>query len=239
MYIAEGLWLVDNLQASNVYIVATEGGAAIIDTGVRGSTAAILNTLHYAGFTPPQVRTIVITHAHTDHIGSLAELQHATGAPICASRGEAAAIEGHTALPHPPGAHGLLLGLVNAVMRPQPIAVQYLLQPGSTIPQLPGWRVVGTPGHTPDHISLYHRERECLLAGDAVVNMLGVRRSPWLVTSQMPLARSSVALLAGLRLRTAGFGHGMPIVDDPTLPEQLATIARKDRYRVSSARGIS
>jgi glyoxylase-like metal-dependent hydrolase (beta-lactamase superfamily II) len=239
MYIADGIWLVDHLQASNVYIVATDGGAAIVDTGVKGSSPAILNTLHHAGFTPQQVRVLVITHAHTDHIGSLAELQHATGAPICASPGETAAIEGHRPLPHPPGVHGLVFSTISELTRPQPVAVQHLLQPGGTIPHLPGWRVIGTPGHTPDHVSFYHPEREFLLAGDAVVRMLGLRRSPWIFTSHMPSARASVALLAGLPLRSAAWGHGEPIIDDPTLDSQLAQIARGDRYRASSARAIN
>ncbi|HEX6291412.1 MAG TPA: MBL fold metallo-hydrolase [Herpetosiphonaceae bacterium] len=234
MQIADGIWLVDKLRASNVYIVATNGGAVVVDTGIPGSANAIIDMLHHAGFTAQQVRAIVITHAHSDHIGSALALQQATGAPICASPGESAAIEGRAPLPHPPGLQALPQIIATTLMPPPPVAVQHLLHSGAAIPHMPGWRVVSTPGHTPDHISFYHPEREFLLVGDAVVNIMGLRRSPWIFTSQMSLARSSVALLAGLRLRSAGFGHGSPVIDDPTLMERLAAVARQDRYRAVS-----
>lgn len=229
MQLADGIWMVDHISAANVFILAAQNGAVIVDSGVRHSEAAILDTLRDAGFAPADVQLLLATHAHMDHIGSLPELQRATGAPIAASPGEAHAIEGHVPLPHPPGLHGLLLHGVSSLLRPQPLAVQYRLQPGASIPQLPGWHVVRTPGHTLDHISLYHPAQEWLIAGDAVAHFGAIRRSPWLFTSNMPLARASVALLAGLRLRNIAFGHGPAIIDDPSVMEQLAAVARADR----------
>jgi len=236
MQILDGIWLIDQLRGTNAYIVAVGDGAVLVDTGFPGKAQLILDTLNQQGYTAAQVRAIVATHAQIDHIGNVAKLQQRTGAPVYASAGEASAIEGHVPLPYPPGLHGLPIALMNRLRRPHPAPVEVVLEPGKPIPHMPGWRVIATPGHTPDHISLYHPEREFLLAGDAVVNLGGPRRSPWIVTSLMPLAKASVALLAGLPLQSAAFGHGRPIINDPTLSLRLAHIAQADRSRNRNTR---
>lgn len=235
MQIDDGIWQVDELRASNVYIVAIDGGAVIIDSGLPGSTDTIVQELRRAGFAPDDVRLLVITHAHTDHIGSVAALHRLTGAPIAASHGEALATEGRTPLPSPSGVWGVLMRPSNILFRPEPTEVHIRLQPDTPIAQMPGWFAVGTPGHTPEHLSLYHPQREWLITGDALANLRGVRRSPRPVTSDMIRAQASVAKLAGLAVRHSAFGHGSPILDDPGLTDRLAALARADRSRQRTA----
>lgn len=229
MQLADGIWLVDGLNASSVVLVAVPDGLVIVDSGIRGSTQPILDAVRQTGYRPQDVRLLAVTHAHVDHIGSLPELQQATGAPIAAAAGETAAIEGHVPLPHPPGLLGLIFRTATGAMRPAPCPIQQLLQPGATIPGMPGWRAIGTPGHTPDHLSFYHPDHAFLIAGDAIANLGGLRRSPWVFTSNMRQAKATVALLAGLPLRSIAFGHGAPILDDARLQDRLVALARRER----------
>ena len=68
-----------------VYVWRDDDSVTLIDTGAPGSSAEILCAV-------PGVDRIVLTHGHVDHCGSAAELHQATGAPVLAGAGDAAAI---------------------------------------------------------------------------------------------------------------------------------------------------
>ncbi len=239
MQIADGIWSVDGLRASNVYLVRGADGVVVIDSCVRGSQGAILGALRDAGYQPDGVQAIVITHAHVDHIGSLRELHRATGAPIYAPAGEIPAIEGHAPLPHPRGLIGQVFRGVNSLLRPDPVVVQHALRPGPSLTALPGWYVVPTPGHTQDHTSLYNPQRQLLIAGDALANLGGLRLAPRPFTSNIGRARASTAMLAGLPLRNVLCGHGAPVMGDVTVPRHLQTLGLPQRYRSNASHALS
>ena len=64
----------------------------VVDTGLPGNAPKILAALQAEGYKPWDLALIVITHVHTDHIGSAAALAGATGAPVLVHSGEADAL---------------------------------------------------------------------------------------------------------------------------------------------------
>jgi len=66
----------------NTFLIESNGGYALIDTGLPGSADGILKAVAGLGKAPSAVRDILVTHAHPDHIGSLAAVKKATGAPV-------------------------------------------------------------------------------------------------------------------------------------------------------------
>ena len=93
-----------------------------------------------------------------------------------------------------------------------------------TVPGMPGWRWLHTPGHSPGHVSLFRDADRVLVAGDAFVtarqeSMLGallqwprrVRRPPAYYTTDWEAARASVGILARLEPELAATGHGVPM----------------------------
>jgi glyoxylase-like metal-dependent hydrolase (beta-lactamase superfamily II) len=99
---------------------------------------------------------------------------------------------------------------------PLPVPVDELYVDGQVLPE--GFIVVHTPGHTPGHISLLHRERRLLIAGDALNNRndkLGL--PPPVFTPDMENARRSIWKVAkkyGDDIDTIVFGHGSPILQN-------------------------
>src|SRR5258708_39335570 len=79
--ITDGLYVIP-VGPVNTFLLDSPDGCALIDTGVSGSAAAILRGLHALGKQPKDVRHIVLTHAHPDHIGSLTVLKKITAAQV-------------------------------------------------------------------------------------------------------------------------------------------------------------
>lgn len=67
-----------------VFLVATPKGLVLIDTGFAQNAGNLLANIHALGFDPREIRFILISHAHYDHMGGVAELQSKTGAKVAA-----------------------------------------------------------------------------------------------------------------------------------------------------------
>ena len=62
--------------------VRVDDGVLIVDTSMPGSARCILDAVESLGYRVDEVRGIVLTHWHPDHMGSAQALRQATGAPI-------------------------------------------------------------------------------------------------------------------------------------------------------------
>jgi glyoxylase-like metal-dependent hydrolase (beta-lactamase superfamily II) len=92
-----------------------------------------------------------------------------------------------------------------------------------SLDELPGWRIIHTPGHTHGHISLFRESDRVLIAGDAVstldtkslLNVLTQSRRfappPQYYTSDWDKAEQSMRELAALRPEHILCGHGKPV----------------------------
>ena len=99
MEIAPGVHRLENLNGSNVVLIADEQ-MAVVDTGIAGNGDAIVDQIRKIGRSPSDLRWIVVTHFHFDHSGSAAELHELTGARIVAHSAETLAGAGrHAATP--------------------------------------------------------------------------------------------------------------------------------------------
>jgi len=77
----------------NAYLVKTDTGFVLIDTGMAGNRATLERELRDAGCGPGDLRLILITHGDPDHSGNASYLRAKYGAKIAMHKSEAAAVE--------------------------------------------------------------------------------------------------------------------------------------------------
>jgi len=214
MKIAEGVHKVDGTRIGHAYLVEGAERLALIDTGLARSTDAVLRAVAVLGRRPEDLREIVITHCHADHIGSLAELAERTSAQVCVHAADAAVVRGEQPMPEvrARGVFGWVASRVSGMMMgkpPTPSRVDRELQDGDEL-EVGDLKVVHTPGHTPGHIALHMASKRVLFVGDAVFNLpaLGLRPPMAMVSVDTAQAKESIRKLAGLECDIVCFGHG-------------------------------
>jgi hydroxyacylglutathione hydrolase len=162
------------------YLVPGEGGCVLVDAGTPGQEDKIFAAMASYDLAPRDLRLIFITHAHGDHIGSLAAVAERSGAPVLAQRGEAAAL----ASGQPLRARGLtafgklldpFLGRLARAASGRPWPVKVVVDEELRLDRF-GLRgsALHTPGHTAGSLSLLLDSGEAFV-GDlcAKVPLLG------------------------------------------------------------------
>lgn len=201
-------------KGSRAYLVVDDD-ITLIDTGNAGSGIRILNAVEELGRSPEDIKHIVITHSHIDHIGGLAELQNWLPARTAVHLAEAPHVESHDPLPNP-FMHPLLARICEPyLLRNDPGAarVDVVLNDGDELPALGGMKIVHAPGHTAGSISIHFPNRGALLVGDAMQYKFGRLMLPSrLFTQDMAEAAESVRKLSDLDFETLCFSHFRPIL---------------------------
>jgi metallo-beta-lactamase class B len=133
----------------SVLLVTSPEGHVLIDGATEEAVPSILSNIRTLGFDPRDIRYIVGSHEHLDHMGGFAALKAATGARLLVSQSARAVVETGRTDPADPQA-----GIIPDM---QPVAVDSILTftpgPGEIIVGEPT-RIMGlTPHPTPGHTS--------------------------------------------------------------------------------------
>lgn len=202
---------------TSCFIVRHEG-AILIDAGNSNQEGKFLRVVDSLGIRPEEIRLIVATHGHADHIGSAATIHDITGAPIAIHQADKEWLEkGIIAMPPGVTAWGRVLasltGLAEGFFRFRPAEVDITIaDDGLSLVDfgIPG-HVVHTPGHTSGSVSVL-LETNDLFAGDQAMNGLPFRFGSGLPSLAEDLDEVKASWLKILThdLSTIYPGHGKP-----------------------------
>jgi glyoxylase-like metal-dependent hydrolase (beta-lactamase superfamily II) len=162
---------------SNGWIIRSGGGAVLVDAGFDRFASRVAWGLRHMGLRPRDLKLVVITHAHIDHIGALSDIVRGTGAAVAVHEREAGYVR--TGVPLMPRGLSFRGRMTVAFGDRHP----ELTRVGAVEPQviikgdeeldLGRWglagRVVETPGHSPGSVSVVLDDGRAYV-GDLVVN---------------------------------------------------------------------
>lgn len=211
----------------NLMLVGHAEEFILIDAGMPKCAHEIKEMIEEQFGKNAQPKMIVLTHGHFDHVGSLVELLEHWKVPVYAHELEIPYLTGQN--DYPPGDPSVAGGLVAKM---SPLFPNHgidigkhvgALPPDGTVPNMPGWKWLHTPGHTPGHISLFREEDRTLIAGDAFVTVKQeslykvltqtqeISGPPRYYTTDWKAAYESVKMLEALKPGIAITGHGLPM----------------------------
>jgi glyoxylase-like metal-dependent hydrolase (beta-lactamase superfamily II) len=213
---------------TNWYLVEGDDGLTIVDAGVPSSWASLQDALRRLGRRPDELRALVLTHAHFDHVGFAERARRELGIPVYVHEDDAPLTRHPWRYDHerPRSVYFVTqvpaLPIVATFVRHRafwPPPIQEIVRfgdDGGALPVPGAPRVVRTPGHTIGHCSLHFPDRDAVIAGDAVVTLdpYTARRGPRLVaraaTADVERNTRTLDALVATGARVVLTGHGEP-----------------------------
>jgi glyoxylase-like metal-dependent hydrolase (beta-lactamase superfamily II) len=210
------------------YLHDVDGEITLVDCGFSAYFEQLPTTLSELGRSLDAVAAVVLTHYHSDHVGSAERIRVEAGATVFAPAGDVAGVES--------GKVPVLPGLASSLWRPRMMRYMAHAVRSGGAKQIPvgevegygdgdvldvpgGLRAVHTPGHTGGHCSLLAEEKGVLFAGDALTTAsfltgeTAPRVHPFNENAQR--ARDSLSRLEGLSASVVVLGHGPPFKGTP------------------------
>ncbi|MCW2901176.1 MAG: hypothetical protein JWO67_3441, partial [Streptosporangiaceae bacterium] len=166
--LAPGVQRVATTKRDNAFLIDGDDGLTLVDVGWASAPAALLGAVAERGLKPTDIKRILLTHAHPDHVQGATELRRLTGAPILIHHDDSAWLEAGRVPAH--GRSGALGRFIDRLPKLHwtPFSADGTVTDGELIEGSSGLRVIHTPGHSPGHIVLHHEPSSTVLVGDAV-----------------------------------------------------------------------
>lgn len=224
--VGDGVHLISRAHV-NCYVIEDDEGIALVDAGLPTMWPMLLWLLEDRGRRPEDVKALVLTHGHFDHVGFALRAQQEWGLPVLVHEQDAY-LAAHPYRYKPernrflyplthPRSLPLLAGMAAAgALKVKGISETEQLKPGGALP-VPGRpTVVHTPGHTDGHCILQLPDRGIVLSGDALVTLdpYTGKSGPQIVASAATNnTQQSLASLQAIAATEAALvlpGHGAP-----------------------------
>ena len=205
----------------NSYLVEEAGLVTIVDAGMPGNWSDLLAELASMGRTLDDVRAVVLTHGHSDHIGYAERARTERRLPVSVHELDAALARGEVKNPARGGGpvgiavlRFLWYGLTHGGLKSVHVGEVSTFGDGVVL-DVPGApRVIHLPGHTPGSAALHVEARDVLLIGDALSTVAvtngstGPMIAPY--TADPAAAIASLDRLDGIEAGWVLPGHGQP-----------------------------
>ncbi len=229
---------------SNTCLVIGDDAVVVVDVGSSDDAATVLRALAWLGLPPRDVRYILPSHLHFDHVMGIDFLAQRLGVAVALGRVAHGHVTSGDRLRFPKGVQSLWHTLGGWPLQGLPFFTRNdwkrgldfgfpwahdrfqsplapVLADGDDLPGLPGWRVLETPGHADDAIALHHAKSGMLVCGDTVRNFHGGEWNP-LVSDPSAFAATR-GKLRRLHVRTVFPGHG-PVLEGAKVLNRLMIV---------------
>nr|WP_106783108.1 MBL fold metallo-hydrolase [Lysinibacillus timonensis] len=230
------------VQIVNIHFVGdSKDHFVLVDAGMPDSAEEIISVTEERFGPNSRPKAIILTHGHFDHVGAIIELVKHWEVTVYAHALELPFLTGKMSYPEPDNTvEGGMVAKMSKVFPNEPINLGdrvERLPSDFSVPHMPGFRWIHTPGHSPGHVSLFRDADRALIAGDAFVTVKQeslykvftqeqeISGPPRYLTTNWRAAKDSVSKLESLKPTVALTGHGLPMSGE-SLANNLEILAR-------------
>lgn len=216
------------VQIVNINIVGdSKDNFVLVDAGMPNSAEEIISVTEDRFGSNCRPKAIILTHGHFDHVGAIIELVKHWKVTVYAHALELPFLTGKMSYPKPdPTVEGGMVAKMSPLFPNEPINLGERVErlPSDfSVPHMPGFRWIHTPGHSPGHVSLFRDRDRALIAGDAFVTVKQeslykvitqdqeISGPPRYLTTNWNAAKESVIKIEALKPTVAVTGHGLPM----------------------------
>ena len=149
--VTDNIYIPESAVFVKVFVLGDKDDFTLIDTGVPEMGEPIIQELEADGFKLENLKQVILTHKHIDHIGGLKTILEHCSPALAAHENDIAAIE--------------------ADMKKMQFAkttIDKHLKDGDIIDLLGGLKVINLPGHTAGSIALYQKNKKMMFVGDVI-----------------------------------------------------------------------